>query len=199
MTVELAERLPGNVPGVSTVSDADVAQGFAQGDERALAEAYQRWSALVHTMAMRSLGERTEAEDVTQQVFVSAWQSRHLYRPESGTLAGWLLGITRNKAADRWKVRERERRAVLAVAAVSEPEPTTPSNAEGVADRVLLADELSQLGHPQQQIMRLAFYEDLTHMQIAAHLSLPLGTVKSHIKRSLDRLRTRLEVDHAAL
>ncbi|AXJ09500.1 RNA polymerase sigma factor [Arthrobacter sp. PM3] len=178
--------------------DPSLDHAFAGGDERALAEVYRRLGPLVYTLALRSLGERAAADDVTQEVFIRAWKSRTSFRPEAARLPAWLIGITRNAISDALSVRFRQRRLEEAAIHVVAGPAAGPDegDVEEVADRLTLDEELEHLGDPQQTIMRLAFYEDLTHDQISSRLNLPLGTVKSHIRRSLMRLRTRLEVEH---
>ena len=191
-------------PGPRSVAEPDdqeIGRRFAVGDEQALALAYQRWAGQVHGMAVRAFGPGPDAEDVTQQTFVSAWTGRAGFQPEKGPLPAWLVGVCRHKIADTWARRERQRRE--AEAAMSEAQssglPVTSGVDTAVADRMLVLDELDLLGQPQRGIIELAFFEDLTHTQIADRTGIPLGTVKSHIRRTLERLRTRLEVDGAAL
>jgi len=175
----------------------DVSVRFVDGDETALADAYRAWSSLVHTIALRKTGNDADAADITQAVFVSAWRGRAGFDPQRGTLPAWLLGITRRRIADHWEAQSRDVRKLTAVGESQDDEPVE-AHMDSVIDRVLLVDELSRLGEPQRNIMELAFFQDLTHAQIAGQLGLPLGTVKSHIRRSLERLRLRLEVDGVA-
>lgn len=178
--------------------DSELAASFVAGDERALEQVYSRWSSLVFTMARRATGNESDAADITQAVFISAWRGREGFDADKGSLPGWLVTITRRRIADHWESISRETRKVDAESARLGDEAIA-GHAEESVNRVLIADELGQLGEPQRKIMELAFFQDLTHAQIARALDIPLGTVKSHIRRSLDRLRTRLEVDHVAL
>jgi RNA polymerase sigma-70 factor, ECF subfamily len=171
----------------------DLAVRLRDGSRDALTEAYREWSALVHTLALRSLGNHHDAEDVTQQVFVAAWRSRHTLRPERGSVAGWLVGITRHTIADVHARRARQARDAAAVAANAPPDALAGPPDDQLATRLVLHDELGRLGEPRGTVVRMAFLEDLTHEQIAERLDLPLGTVKSHVRRGLTRLRARLE------
>ena len=200
-SVGVVEPVPARRGGAEP-DDQEVGRRFAAGEEQALAWAYERWAGQIHGMAVRAFGTGPDAEDVTQQVFVSAWTGRAGYRPENGPLPAWLVGICRHKIADAWARRARQRRETEAATAELQAAPAGPVTGgvdSAVADRVLLLDELDLIGQPQRGIIELAFFEDLTHAQIAARTGLPLGTVKSHIRRTLERLRTRLEVDGAAL
>ncbi len=80
--------------------DQEVGRRFAAGEEQALAWAYERWAGQIHGMAVRAFGPGPDAEDVTQQVFVSAWTGRARFRPDQGPLPAWLVGVARHKIAD---------------------------------------------------------------------------------------------------
>lgn len=180
----------------TAIDDAtSLARRFVEGDERALAEIYGEWSSLVYSLALRSLGHATDAEDATQKVFVAAWRGRERFDPERASISAWLVGITRNTVADAHQARTRERQLAEQAAAVA-PHEAVPSAEIDLADRLLIADEIAQLEPVPRTVVHLAFYDDLTHMQIAERLDMPVGTVKSHIRRSLSRLRQRLEVSH---
>lgn len=183
---------------VASQRNADIALAvrFAEGEASALEDMYLRWGSIVFGLARKAIGP-IDAEDVTQQVFASAWRSRHTYRPDSGPLAAWLVGVTRHRIADFWV--ERYRRSEVA----TDPE-LLQFNLEEVSvanadeqDRLLtlltLIEELERIGDPGRMVVELAFFHDLTHSQVAEQTGMPLGTVKSHIARTLRRLRIRLE------
>jgi len=126
-------------------------------------------------------------------VFIEAWRGRARFEPSRSCLPAWLVGITRHTIADSYRARSRRRQ--VEEAAVLEWPVVQPDESAGIADRVMIGDELRRLPPVPQRVMRLAFYDDLTHSQIADSLGLPLGTVKSHIRRSLNVMRTRLEAN----
>ncbi|KAB1128774.1 RNA polymerase sigma factor [Micromonospora sp. DT46] len=175
----------------------DLAARFRAGDERALREAYDRYGRAVLHLATSTLANRSDAEDVTQTTFVAAWLGRETFDPAKGSLVGWLLGIGRRKVVDRLRASARETRVVDTVRQLPESAPTGP-DPDTVVDRLVVADELARLPDDQRRMLELAFFDDLTHQQIATVTGVPLGTVKSHIRRGMASLKRRWEVDGAA-
>ena len=174
--------------------DSGLVAAFQTGEERSLALVYARWGPLVYSLALASLRDVPDAEDVTQQVFVAAWRGRHSYDPANKPLGAWLVGITRNHIADAHTAKARLAALEQALLVTDEPQ----ADEFDVADRLLVADELAHLPEDAQRIVRLAFFDGLTHRQISERLDLPLGSVKSTIRRSLIRMRTRLGVRDAS-
>ena len=176
--------------------ELSLAERFRAGDNTVLREVFDRYGGLVHRLAVSCLSTHPDAEDITQATFVAAWRGRQTYDPDRGSLAGWLLGITRRQVIDRLRVIDRERAVASAVRQVVPLQQHAPGP-ERVVDQLVVVDELRRLSPEQRKVLELAFFDDLTHVQIASVTGLPLGTVKSHIRRGLDRLRSRWEVDGA--
>lgn len=171
-------------------ADAELSARLASGDPDALAEMFQRWGTLVHTIARRALDDVQDAEDVTQQVFLAAWRSRHTLEPGRGSPAAWLVAITKHRIADLRHQRQRARRNLDAV--VVDASSPRIDDAD-LADRIFLLHELERLGDPRAAILRLAVIEDRPYTEISEQLGIPLGTVKSHVRRGLVELRRRLK------
>ncbi len=162
------------------------------GDDAGLKAIYDAHGKLVYSYCLRTLGADM-ARDATQEVFLAAWKSRDRYRPEAGTIPGWLLGIARYKVIDQTRSA-----AKGGISTDAELEPTTGSfaafgSAERTAERLLLVEALRQLPERARTMVSMAFLDDLTHTQISEKCGVPLGTVKSDIRRGLERLRRHLE------
>lgn len=170
----------------------DVEVRFHRGDETALADVYDQHSSLIYSYCRRQLGAEA-ARDLTQEVFVAAWRARHRFDPEKGSIRAWLMGITKNKIIDLF--RKRGRRPQIADGAEVEhsSDEVDSIQVERIADRMILATALDELPDRARSVIELSFYEQLTHPEIAERTGLPLGTVKSDIRRSLIKLRRHLE------
>jgi RNA polymerase sigma-70 factor (ECF subfamily) len=154
--------------------------------------AWDACGGLVHAYCARALGDRDRAADCTQETFVSAWRARERFDPARGSLAAWLLGIARHRVLDVFRSAHR----------VPTPVDELPADSgaggsgdvpEVLADRLLIAHALETLPPAARQVVELAFYGELTQVEIAERTGLPIGTVKSHMRRALLRLRADLE------
>ena len=180
-------------PAERDAADAAVAVRWVDGDPEALRLAYDQFGSLVFTYCARSLVDRDAAADCAQETFVSAWKSRDGFDPARGSLSAWLLGIARYRVLDAYR-----RAARTPLPSGELPVPQSESEAgvaseDQLADRLLIARALDSLQPRVRQVVELAFYSDLTQTAIAAQTGIPLGTVKSDLRRGLERLRAELE------
>ena len=181
-------------PG-SAAADHAALERMARGDHEALAELFDRHGRLVFSLALRILRDQSDAEDIVQDVFSQAWRQAARYESSRGNVIAWLLNLTRSRAIDRLRSRRaRPDTAAGDPAALGQPDRSQPVDEQIAlsteAARIRAAvDELSVL---QRVAIELAFYEGLTHVEIAERLELPLGTVKTRIRQGLLKLKERL-------
>ncbi|MGF1598093.1 MAG: RNA polymerase sigma factor [Acidimicrobiales bacterium] len=160
------------------------------GDRSALRDLFEEFGPMVMGLCRRMVGN--EAEDLAQQVFLDAWRSRHRFDPERGTIGAWLTGIARFKAIDHY--RAAERRPSVPVADTGVEVASGEAGVERIVDQLVITRALGTLPDIRRQVVELGFYSELTHPEIAERLTLPLGTVKSHMRRGLEALQRELEV-----
>ena len=158
------------------------------GEDSALRDLFDEFSPLVLSICRRLVGD--DAEDVAQQVFLAAWRGRTSFDPSKGSIAAWLAGISRFKAIDY--LRAKGRRPSTPDGTIGELQAVEP-RVNQVVDQILVAGALSTLPPARRQVITLGFYEGLSHPEIAERLSLPLGTVKSHMRRGLEAMQRELE------
>ena len=181
------------------LSDAALGAGLARSDINALAQIYDRYHAAVHAVAYRVTYDRTLAEDVMQEVFVSLWKNPGTYKPERGSIGTWLMTAAHNKAVDLVRHEESHRRRRDEVSARAEQQLREERVSEPVedmaserwqADRV--RDALADLPEKQREAMVLAYFGGYTQREVAAITNVPIGTVKTRMLAAMRKLRDGL-------
>lgn len=179
-------------------ADGEMMRRLVTGDEEAFSSFYRRFAPGLFSMIYQVLQDQKESEDVMQEAFVQMWKKGSTYDPERSGLFTWAVMISRNKAIDRLRSRQRRFRTVDAAAAEWAAVP--PEGGEQ-ADALLGQNEergriraaLSQLPGGQREALDLAFFGGMTQLEISNKLGAPLGTVKARIRRGLLALRHVLE------
>ena len=168
---------------------------LAAGERAALAEVYQATHRKLFGIALRILGDRTDAEDAVQDVYVDLWRKAARYEPGRASPISWLAVFARNRAIDRLRRRGKGGRT-LPVEAAGEIAASEPLADEQMVDserHARIHDCLASLGDAEGDAIRTAFLEGQTYLSLAERRGVPLGTMKSRIRRGLARLKACLE------
>lgn len=175
-------------------SDEELVAAIAADRGAPLAALYDRYAGLVYGLALRILADPQEAEDLTQEIFLTLcgkWE----YEPSRGTIGAFLVTMTRSRAIDRLRARGRKLRVLgrHGKDPASQSPPSTACEDFFLAERSRhVRDALAQLPDDQRQVLEMAYYRGLSQTEIARQLDAPLGTVKSWSRRALFSLRESL-------
>lgn len=176
--------------GGAASTDQRLAARLCAGDESALAEIYDRYSALVYGIALRTTRDRSAAEDVTQEAFAQVWEHAARFDAQRGSLRAWVATLAHHRSVDHVR-RETSRSKALAPAGRSlNPSAEDEAILGLMAERVRAAVDL--LPEPQRDVVRLAYYEGHSLVQAATKLGVPEGTAKSRMRLALVRLSSSL-------
>lgn len=177
----------------SMIDDAAVIGRIAQGDEIALASLYDRWLQPVYSLVVHLLKDADEAEDVVEETFWQIWQRASSYDVSRGTPRTWILTITRSRALDRLRARQRQREdAGVDIAVVRDAAPGPAADAESSDRRERVVSALEELPQEQRRALELAYFRGLSQSEIAEFLDEPLGTVKTRMRLGMRKLRDTL-------
>lgn len=160
-------------------------------DEHAVGELYDRHSRLLYALIVRILRDRSEAEEVLQEVFVLVWTRAETYNVGLGSPAGWLVRIARNRAIDHLRANSARLRAVEA-APWPAPAESPESSACAGEQQKAIARALGSLPCEQRELIEQAYFLGLTQSELAERHKLPLGTVKTRIRTGMLALRQQL-------
>lgn len=188
--------LPGS-SGEDADRDRTLIRSVAEGSGDAVAELYDLYGATVYGLALRVLGQPDLAEEVVQDVFAQVWREASRYDRSRSTVAGWIVMVTRTRAIDRLRARRaRPDQASAVDPIVAAPLPSSESTPESstliAEDTRLVRGALARLPDQFRSLIELAYYEGLSHSEIAARTGIPLGTVKTRLRNAMGTLRSVL-------
>jgi RNA polymerase sigma-70 factor (ECF subfamily) len=191
------------MPQTKQASDAELMRDVASGSEEALVLLHHRYARAILGLAVQTL-DRATAEDIVQDVFLVVWRNAARFDPERGTVRAWVLQIAHFRMLNELRRRSRQPPIepdvdghLLAALPAHEPDPAHAVAAEH--RRATLRAAMNDLPAAQREALDMAFFDDLTHAEIAAELNLPLGTTKTRIRAGLEKLRGKLGPQWAAL
>jgi RNA polymerase sigma-70 factor, ECF subfamily len=177
--------------------DRELVRRMAAGDEAALGQLYDRYSTLVHSVALRVVGDADDAEEVVEASFWQAWRQASRYEETRGGISTWLVMIARSRAVDRLRALRRSREQAweeLPEPAETRDDGPTLDAAESDELRRMVAGAVATLPPEQRETVELAYFRGMSQTEIAEATGQPLGTVKTRARLALQKLRTALAV-----